>query len=849
MLCGVALHAQTVVSGVCLNASDNSPYVGCNVIAYDSEGKSILGFSTSDAEGKWEIKVRELQGADIRIAATGFNIEKTEMNISGGRYSGITLLVKEAKLSIKESVVKVEPIKQRGDTVTYNVSSFKSETDRTIADVLGRMPGIQVDESGGIKYHGRAISKFYVEGLDLMGAKYGIAAGSIKAEDVASVEVYERHQPIKSLRELVPSDDSALNLKLKQGAKGTWSGSGEAGLGYSPLLWKAGLTGMFFGRGFQTLDLYKGNNAGDRNGRMLKEQVRGLDALGEMVRVSIPFSPSVSEDRYLDFTEHALSGNALVKMKEDVTFRSNVSLVTSDELTSGSARSEYYFADGNAISYDESMTLRRLSRKLTFEGQVEKNSDRTFIRDNVRLNGHLNDEDGAVTDETVSSAQVGSHRYASIANDLYLTRRIGNRAVRFTSVSGYQNMPEMLDVGTAVQHATQGMLSSSNRAHMTMSRNSWTYDPSIVFNLTVHSLKSELERGSGIADNTLRNDRFASRTDFQIQNNIGWKPFYWFRLGVNIPLGVIAFVHDDRIREDRSSEMHCVSNPSIYNELDFGQKLGLTSRVGYSNVFEDDRQWSPGLMMNTYRTIRKSDKHSQTSGRVTAMSSLKYTEVTKSLFMNFDVTLMNEKRNYIMSSDYSDGYITDNVVAYDNESRTLQFSLGISKGISAILGNVDIRLDYMTGTSPYMRQGVVMDSDSDILSGTVGFTSAPADYIDIKYDAVSRYGLSTLGSYSAPSTFSIRQNLQFGIRILDNIWWQTGVQHYYSSLSGGNGQGIIFLDSGISMKQKRVEYSLTAKNLTNAKVMKTSYVNAANTHVQSVTLRPLSVIFKMEMSF
>ena len=300
------------------------------MIVYDEAG-SILGFTTSGADGKWEVSLKDFSENRIKVVATGFNIQKTEIIVQRP-FERIELFVKEAELSIRESIISIEPIKQRGDTITYNVSSFKSETDRTIAEVLERMPGMEVDESGGIKYQGKAINKFYVEGLDMLGSSYGIASNTIRAEDVMSVEVYERHQPIKSLKELIPSDNSAINLILKNGSKGTWSGSVEGGGGYRPILWNAGITGMFFGKGFQTLDLYKGNNEGERNSRMLKEQVRGIDQLGEIVKVSIPFSPSISEDRYLDFTEHSLSGNALVRINNDATFRSNVSYLSSNEV-------------------------------------------------------------------------------------------------------------------------------------------------------------------------------------------------------------------------------------------------------------------------------------------------------------------------------------------------------------------------------------------------------------------------------------------------------------------------------------------------------------------------------------
>lgn len=59
---------------------------------------------------------------------------------------------------------------------------------------------------GTITYQGKQINKFYIEGLDLLGSKYSQASENISADKVKSVQVYERHQPVKLLRDVTFSD-------------------------------------------------------------------------------------------------------------------------------------------------------------------------------------------------------------------------------------------------------------------------------------------------------------------------------------------------------------------------------------------------------------------------------------------------------------------------------------------------------------------------------------------------------------------------------------------------------------------------------------------------------------------
>lgn len=59
-------------------------------------------------------------------------------------------------------------IREAGDTLIYTVSAFADVQDKTIGDVLQKMPGIDVSATGKISYNGVSINKFYIEGRDLL---------------------------------------------------------------------------------------------------------------------------------------------------------------------------------------------------------------------------------------------------------------------------------------------------------------------------------------------------------------------------------------------------------------------------------------------------------------------------------------------------------------------------------------------------------------------------------------------------------------------------------------------------------------------------------------------------------
>ena len=63
---------------------------------------------------------------------------------------------------LREVVVKSDAIWNRNDTLVYSVEAFRNTGDRSIGDLLRRLPGVEVSESGGIKYQGESINRFYI---------------------------------------------------------------------------------------------------------------------------------------------------------------------------------------------------------------------------------------------------------------------------------------------------------------------------------------------------------------------------------------------------------------------------------------------------------------------------------------------------------------------------------------------------------------------------------------------------------------------------------------------------------------------------------------------------------------
>lgn len=177
--------AQVAVTGSVLEADGNEPVAGASVIVKGADGK-IKKFASSKADGGFAMSVPTVAGCRLEVSMMSFARKSIPLDSVS---FPLTVYLEPGTIQLKEVAVKADRIREQGDTITYNVGTFSREDDRSIGDVLRRMPGIDVAQNGKIQYQGEDISKFYIEGSDLLGGRYGIATNGISHDDVGAVEV------------------------------------------------------------------------------------------------------------------------------------------------------------------------------------------------------------------------------------------------------------------------------------------------------------------------------------------------------------------------------------------------------------------------------------------------------------------------------------------------------------------------------------------------------------------------------------------------------------------------------------------------------------------------------------
>ena len=436
---------------------------GANVVAYGPEGK-VLSYAISGGDGSFLLKKTD----GMQRLSVSFLGYKT-VNLSAEAFKdGQLIRMEPGGFQLKEVAVTAERIRESGDTLTYSVGGFKQAQDRSIADVIGKMPGLEVKPNGTIEYQGKSINKFYIEGMDLMGSQYALSSENLSADKVKEVQVLENHQAVKSLRGVSFSEQAALNIVLKDEAKSTWTGLADLGGGYGDeWLYDNRLMGMQFNKRFQTLMLYKNDNTGKDIGSEVIDlaDLGGYRAENGLLNMISLGGPDFDRERYTFNASHLLAGNWLIKTGVDSQLRLQASGLLDREHQRSESWTSYLTIDGMPVVVEDWDVT---GRKRQVKGEVDYtlNGAKTYLRSRTKVYADWNCSEGRMNlDGTATDLMVRPWK-RSVSEDFQLSHTTQDGHIwRLFSASGYTWLPgQLLTLDGREQVLDLGMLSSQNYA-------------------------------------------------------------------------------------------------------------------------------------------------------------------------------------------------------------------------------------------------------------------------------------------------------------------------------------------------------------------------------------------------
>ena len=228
----VYAQAQQINFSGVVRDSLQQPLEAASLVAINKASNALDAYTMTDGQGKFSFALKRNTSYKIQVSALG--LQTINDSLKTKEQDLIRDYELRADIVLDEVVVKM-PVLIRGDTLIYDADSFKNGSERKLEDIIDKLPGVEINDSGQIEVEGKVVNKLMVNGKDFFDGDTKIATKNIPSSTVDKIQVLKNYGEVGQLRGVGNNQDNvAINIKLKEGKESFWFGNVTAGAGNSP---------------------------------------------------------------------------------------------------------------------------------------------------------------------------------------------------------------------------------------------------------------------------------------------------------------------------------------------------------------------------------------------------------------------------------------------------------------------------------------------------------------------------------------------------------------------------------------------------------------------------------------
>lgn len=232
------------------------------MLLVNPQDSSIVGHAATDTAGLFRLTTDQQGEHWLQAHVMGYVTENKTVLLPHTAPLLFTLAVDQREIEAVRVGARHQGMKQKGDTIQYNVRAFTTGSEKTLGDVLARLPGVKVSSDGKVTAQGQNVEKILFNGVDLFGDNVALATKNVDANITDSVKVLHGYSEYSMLRGFENVDKTVIDVGVKEGFFNKLSGFIEAGGGYKNV-WEGKANAMHLGTRSMVAVTAAANNTGE----------------------------------------------------------------------------------------------------------------------------------------------------------------------------------------------------------------------------------------------------------------------------------------------------------------------------------------------------------------------------------------------------------------------------------------------------------------------------------------------------------------------------------------------------------------------------------------------------------
>ena len=873
LLLSIAGFTQTIRGTVGDSAGKAVPYATINL--KNSVNNRIIGYAVADAGGAYTLQIpagTPLSGLVIEATSIGYKTLSRPVTDAKIAYD-FTLGISANQLQSIQIKSSRPVLRTHGDTLGYKVSEFASAQDMVIGDVLKKLPGITVGTDGTISYNNKPISSLYINGDNLLDDKYNIATTTIPHSVVEQVQVIQGDQPIKVLQNKVYSEDVALNLQIKKGAKMQMVGQESVGAGL-PGNYDVDLNAMMFKDNYKAINYLKGNNTGyDLQQELVAHNLTNYEQLidnampAALLSLGTVNNPALSRERYLFNQSGLLNLNNMVKLHNDVQLRLNAWYFHDNQKQDFSQQSAIYLP-GDTIRYNETQHNRFQPDNLHTQFTLNINRGKYYLNDALVLDNNRSAYHSSLNTGAAAVNQVLQDNQLSFSNEFNAIRSLkSNLIIQGYSYISHSAEPENRTISPNYEPAIFN--DSIPYAQLIQTVNVPTCYTTNYISLKIPSglITQSYKTGFSVQSQTLTSDLDAAQVNDKLtaesdssMNRLNWTrtkiyaeadydlPGKILQANLSLPVSLQQINYSDRLYTLDKQLARLYFNPLFRVKYQVGTENYLSLFYNYRNETGTIEDLYQGYILKDYRTLYANSADLVEMLDQHAAAGFSYRKSLIILFASLNISYDHLAANKIASEILTNNLQQQVMLPYSNATGSWTVSSTVSKYVFPLKTTISAGLQWQSTRSVQLQNAQLLPFNTITETGYLGADTKIGEYVVFDYKAtlIQTASHSSVDA-SANHLDQLQQQASLKYNPLTNLQFRLSGEHYFTRQEGNPDLKYFFADASAKFKVSKwkASFELSAVNFLNVRTYGALNLSANTFTASSYTLPGRIVLLKI----
>ncbi|GHE28569.1 carboxypeptidase-like regulatory domain-containing protein [Sphingobacterium griseoflavum] len=846
------------------------PSASVRITSADSK---VVAFKGTDRTGAFHIPfAKDRAGHKLEVHHLGY--KKYSISLQDV-VDNFVISLEEQAILLEDVEVKSKPmIRRLGDTLAYDVGQFAQEEDRSIGDVIKRLPGMEITEAGRIKYQGKEISNFYIDGDDLLDDRYALGTRTIPHKMVKDIQVLNNHEHLKVLKNKRFTDQVAVNLVIKADAMLKATAEAKIGAGL-PRQYDAEVNNMLFNKKYKMLNVLSGNNTGiDLSNELIGySRENTLARLGTMpinnlLSLGTVGVPPLAKQHYFFNNSGAINTNNLFNLKRNWQLKSNIQGLYNRSNQNFSGQTDF-FTPTETVSFYETQKSELEEFIAAIRLSANKNVDKKFISNALSLEYEKENDWASIRSNEQEIGVTRQHQIRGISNQLeYVPALANGKVIQLNWFFNYGSKPQalklqpgvfpaILNEGIAYEETIQRLDVPNFFTRLSSGYRLPTGEITQYYGVNISRESQQLSSHIEIEQNGLRRSALLDsainamgwqRSQYMAHAEYGWKKKR-LELVLSLPFGYQRTTYNDPNYGLDESQGRWLLLPNFRMKYQAWREDEVDFGYNFTNNFGNIQDVYRGVIIHNYRSLSQNTAEINESNTHTVSFNYRLNRTFDMFFSHVGLQYSKQRRAAMLSQFVNNDITQTVLLPLPNDVHSYNAQVGVDKYVIPLSGTLKLKATWAYTEFQQLFNDALLPFQNTSYALEPQLTIKLWKRIDFAYQGSLQWSVSKQRDFPdfENSIFSATQQVGVPFYPFKGALLRVSGRHLYTRQSVQSYFNYLFIDSFARYRiaKWKTDLALQITNLANIKTFQTYSISSNQQAQNNYELRGRMAILKV----